>query len=197
MRKGISLVEMLMAIVLLGLLGTISYNYYKVYYDVSFAAKQARVYVIIDQAQQLSGAYDLYTVKNGIVPTTITAMVTDKQLTKVPDAIPQVTNTGWVLLPTAEIDDNAGAGTAANDVAFQYKVDTATGSLTDKINYCNILTNTFKNTWSLSSDDAAVVALGATLTLAYADAATSTDAFCYATAPTVYELIFVKTVNLN
>lgn len=192
MRKGISLVEMLMAIVLLGLLGVISYNYYKVYYDTSFAAKQARVYVIMDQAQQISGAYDLYTVKNGVVPATMAAMVTDKQLTKIPDAIPQVTATGWVLLPTAEID---GGATATNDVAFQYEVDSATSSNPDKLDYCNILTNTFKSTWSLSSDDAAVVALGADIAAAYANAATSTDAFCFATAANTYEMIFVKKVN--
>ena len=53
MRKGISLVEMLIAIVLFGVIGTISFIYYKNYYDTSFAAKKLRISVVIDQASQL------------------------------------------------------------------------------------------------------------------------------------------------
>lgn len=202
MRKGISLIEMLMAIVLLGVLGVISYNYYKVYYDTSFAAKQARVYVIIDQAQQLSNAHDLYEVKNALVPATIADMVTDKQLIRVPDAIPAVTATGWKLyndiagaVGTIELD--GGATTAPNDIAFAYDIDSTTSSLQDKLDYCNILTNTFQNSWSLSAVDGNVTAIGATPTLAYASAALSNDAFCYASAATVYHMVFVKRVNLT
>lgn len=200
MRKGISLVEMLMAIVLLGLLGVISYNYYKVYYDTSFAAKQARVYVIVDQAQQLSNAHDLYEVKNGVVPATIAAMVTDKQLTKIPDAIPQVTATGWELYSykagaVATIDLNGT--TADNDIAFVTKVDSATSANQDKLDYCNILTNTFQSSWSLAATDAAVVAIGATPKLGYASASFSNDAFCYASAANTYHMIFVKRVDNN
>lgn len=200
MRKGISLVEMLMAIVLLGLLGVISYNYYKVYYDTSFAAKQARVYVIVDQAQQLSNAHDLYEVKNGIVPTTIANMVTDKQLIKVPDAIPQVTATGWELY-----NDKVGADgvidingtTADNDIAFVYKVDSATSSTQDKLDYCNILTNTGNSGWSLSALDAAYTAIGLTPKLAFADANIGDSFFCYASAANTYNMIFVKRIDLN
>lgn len=197
MRKGISLIEMLMAIVLLGLLGVISYNYYKVYYDTSFAAKQARIYVIIDQAQQLSNAHDLYELKNALVPTTIAIMVTDKQLTKVPDPIPEVTNAGWVLkTPTAatKIDLDSSV-TADNDIAFTYDVNSTTSSIQDKLDYCNILSNTFMSSWSLSATDAAVVAIGLTPAAAYADVTLSNDAFCYASAASTYQLVFVKRVN--
>lgn len=197
MRKGISLIEMLMAIVLLGLLGVISYNYYKVYYDTSFAAKQARIYVIIDQAQQLSNAHDLYELKNALVPTTIAIMVTDKQLTKVPDPIPEVTNSGWVLrTPTAatKIDLDASV-TADNDIAFTYDVNSTTSSIQDKLDYCNILSNTFMSSWSLSATDAAVVAIGLTPAAAYASVALSNDAFCYASAASTYRLVFVKRVD--
>lgn len=197
MRKGISLIEMLMAIVLLGLLGVISYNYYKVYYDTSFAAKQARIYVIIDQAQQLSNAHDLYELKNALVPTTIAIMVTDKQLTKVPDPIPEVTNSGWVLrTPTAatKIDLDASV-TADNDIAFTYDVNSTTSSIQDKLDYCNILSNTFMSSWSLSATDAAVVAIGLTPAAAYADVTLSNDAFCYASAASTYQLVFVKRVD--
>lgn len=199
MRKGISLVEMLMAIVLLGLLGVISYNYYKVYYDTSFAAKQARIYVILDQAQQLSGAHDLYEVKNGVVPASITAMVTDKQLLKIPDAIPQVTSSGWVLkTPTGAVKiDLDTSATADNDIAFVYDVNSTTASNQDKLDYCNILSNTFKSTWSLSALDATITAIGATAATGYASALLSDDAFCYASAANTYKLVFVKRVDAN
>ncbi len=196
MRRGISLIEMLMAIVLLGLLGGISYNYYKVYYDVAYAAKQAKVYVILDQAVQLSGAHDLYTVKNGVEPTTITAMVTDKQLLRIPDKMPEVSAAGWVLLPTAEIDDNSGAGTAANDVAFTYAID---GSATapDQVDYCNILTNNSKNTWSLTSTGGDITAIGTDPATAYAEGSFGTDYFCYGSDATTQIMFFVKRVELE
>ncbi|MDA7818009.1 prepilin-type N-terminal cleavage/methylation domain-containing protein [Sulfurimonas sp.] len=194
MRKGISLLEMLMAIVLLGLLGTISYNYYKIYYDVAFAAKQAKIYVIMDQAVQISGAHDLYTVKNGVVPTTMAELVADRQLLKIPDPIPEITGTGWVIQDQVEID---GGTTAANDIYFQYEID-GTAAQIDKLEYCNILTNTFDNTWSLDvtvSDDTAVTGLGADVQAAYASQ--SFNGFCFATGGVAdtYELAFIKTLN--
>ncbi len=201
MRRGISLIEMLMAIVLLGLLGGISYNYYKVYYDVAFAAKQAKVYVILDQAVQLSGAHDLYTVKNGVEPTTIANMVDDKQLLKVPDPMPEITAAGWVLLPTAEIDSGT---TGNNDVAFTYAIDTAAGTdLPSQIDYCNILTNTSSTaTWSLSSTGAEIVTAGGqTAATGYTQANWGNDYYCYSNADPVADgtmvMVFVKRVDPN
>ena len=199
MRKGISLIEMLMAIVLLGLLGGISYNYYKVYYDVAFAAKQAKVYVILDQAVQISGAHDLYTVRNGFEPANMAALVSDKQLVKIPDAIPEVTNTGWELLATADINGTTAGNT---DVAFRYKIDSAvtTVVLQDQIDYCNILTNTSAtSTWSLDSNGSAIGAGGQTIRDGYNYASWGTDIFCHSTAATpakgTMEMNFIKRVD--
>ncbi len=136
MRKGISLVEMLVAIVLFGIIGTISYTYYKNYYDTSFAAKQLRVYTIVDQAAQLSNAFDLYNTKNGVDPLTVDDFVTDRILTQVPVAQPFVTQNGWILDFNVTVN-----GTDATGTVFKYDVN-GTGSAQDKLDYCNIMNNT-------------------------------------------------------
>jgi len=207
MRKGISLVEMLMAIVLLGLLGTISYNYYKVYYDVAFAAKQARVYVIVDQAQQLSNAHDLYEVKNGVIPASVQAMLDDRQLKEIPVLMPEVTKSPWELRsPSAtnkidfDLTSTTPGITANNDIGFIVKIDSTGGVPQDKVDYCNILSNTFDNTWSLTSLDADIAAEGPTPDVGYNSGNLSTSAFCYAKAaatPDSYEMVFVKLVDPN
>ncbi len=198
MRKGISLIEMLMAIVLLGVLSTVGFKYYKIYYDTTFATKQAKVYILMDQAQQLSGAHDLYETKNAVVPATIAVMVTDKQLIVKPSVMPEISASGWDLYSYAtgaSATINLSGTTADNDIAFIIDVDSTTASLQDKLDYCNIVSNTGLNTWSLSSDDAAVLAIGTTAAEGYADAKWDTSMYCYASATTVYHMIFVKLVD--
>ena len=137
MRKGLSLVEMLISIILFGLIATIGFTYYKNYYDTSFAAKQLRIYTIIDQAAQLSNGYDLYTAKYGAQPTTIQPMVDAKILTAIPQSQAFVTDTGWV------IDSNKSITTASggNGVAFVYRLDSLVATSDDRVDYCNILNN--------------------------------------------------------
>ena len=135
MRKGISLVEMLIAIVLFGIIGTISYTYYKNYYDVSFAAKQLRVYTIVDQAAQLGNAFDIYNTKNGTDPLAVQDLVDDKILTQVPVAQPFVSDTGWTLVEDANITNDS------NGTAFIYALDGTNLTPQDTIEYCNILNN--------------------------------------------------------
>lgn len=161
MRKGLSLMEMLVAIVLLGLIGTIGYNYYKNYYDTSFAAKQARIYVIIDQATQIRNAWDLYNTKNGEDPTVFSDFITDRILTEVPVAQPLISATGWQIAePTAgdwgAIDLDASA-TADNDFAIVMEID-GSASVADKTDYCNIVNNTADVTWSLDPTVSTLVA---------------------------------------
>lgn len=136
MRKGISLVEMLVAIVLFGIISTISYTYYKNYYDTSLAAKQLRVYTIVDQAAQISNAFDLYNTKNAEDPTTLDDLVTDRILTQIPTAQPFVTATGWTL------EDNKSISAADNNgTAFVYPIDATNLTPQDVLDYCNILNN--------------------------------------------------------
>ena len=194
MRKGISLLELLTAIVLLGILAGVGFKYYKVYYNTSFAAKQAKMYVMIEQAQQLSGAHSLFDTKNGISPINIDYMVLDKQLTVVPPAIPEVSNTGWQLWTHQLVDlydDNATADanislsgvTADNDIAFILPLDGNGTSDADKLDYCNIINNTGERSWSLGSTLATVRAIGTTPAAMWSEGdvngTVSTDIFCY------------------
>ena len=146
MRKGISLVEMLVAIVLFGIIGTIGYTYYKNYYNTSFAGKQVRIYTLVEQA---SNAYDLYLAKHGNVPTDINAMVQDKILTEIPAAMPGLTTVGWKL------EDNISTSTSSdnNDTsAFTYIMDANLTNQT-KLDYCNILNNVAWSDWELNNTD--------------------------------------------
>ena len=201
MRKGISLVEMLLAIVLFGLLGTISFNYYKTYYDTSFAAKQARIYVIIDQASQIKSAWDLYNTKNGEDPTAIADLVADRILTEVPVKQPLISATGWeVAEPTGneygviELDNTVASD---NDYAIVYKVD-GTATDADKLDYCNIVNNTADNSWSM---DPAVKNLAAQPDLAAGGYAQNTYFSCSdsggADAADDLEIIFTYRIDIN
>ena len=150
MRKGISLVEMLVAIVLFGIIGTISYTYYKNYYDTSFAAKQLRVYTVVDQAAQLGNAFDLYNTKNGVDATEVQQFVDDKILTQIPVKQPFVSASGWDLVEGFTVDGNDTTG-----VVFTYPVD-GTGSDYDKLDYCNILNNVADKDYGLDINDTTI-----------------------------------------
>ena len=159
MRKGISLVEMLVAIVLFGIIGTISYTYYKNYYDTSFAAKQLRVYTIVDQAAQLSNAFDLYNTKNGTDINTSVAgtadavalqlLVSDRILTEIPRVQPAISTDGWIFDDNISVlDKGLGGGKA-----FTYDINNTTLSLQDQVDYCNILNEVALSTWSLDTNN--------------------------------------------
>ena len=147
MRKGISLVEMLVAIVLFGIIGTISYTYYKNYYDTSFAAKQLRIYTVVDQAAQLGNAFDLYNTKNGVDANETQQFVDDKILTQIPVKQPFVTTSGWDLVEGFEVITGNTSG-----VVFTYPVD-GNVSNADKLDYCNILNNVADKDYNLSRVD--------------------------------------------
>src|SRR3989339_143077 len=186
MRKGISLVEMLIAVVLFGVISTIGYKYYKNFYNTTLAAKQARISAIIDQATQISNAYDLYVAKIGAVPTLITDLsdVDVKILTETPTKIPEISATGWAIKTNSALDD-----AVLDDVTFSYVTD-GTASAADKLEYCNILNNIEIPTTSLDTLLAGIK----TETLTYADG--FTKMMCYTPdAGTTLYLSFVKTVN--
>jgi len=146
MRKGISLMEMMVAVILLGILSSVGYNYYKNYFDTSLAAKQIKVAVLIEQASQLKNALELYRIKFGVdVNTTQTLQVLADQriITEVPANIPEVSSTGWVLeTDVQDINSTliaAQGGTTANEQLITYDLDQ--GTVTDKMQYCNALNN--------------------------------------------------------
>jgi prepilin-type N-terminal cleavage/methylation domain-containing protein len=151
MRKGISLVEMLVAIVLFGIIGTIGYTYYKNYYNTSFAGKQVRIYTLVEQATQLGNAYDLYLAKHGNTPVDINAMVQDKILTQIPAAMPGLTLTGWVLDANLSTVDSNNSGQSG----FTYVMDANITNQT-KLDYCNILNNVAYTGWELNNTDSEI-----------------------------------------
>jgi prepilin-type N-terminal cleavage/methylation domain-containing protein len=192
MRSGISLVEMLIAIVLFGVISVIGYKYYKNYYNTTLAAKQARIAAVIDQATQISNAYDLYTAKVGVAPTLMTDLSAAgvKILTKKPDAIPEITATGWAISTTAALND-----ATLNDIVFTYPVDGAAATNADKLEYCNILNNFTQSAWPLDEVDTDV---GTSLTMYDATNANTlafTSMMCYRTALNTYTIAFVKSVT--
>lgn len=196
MRKGISLVEMLVAIVLFGIIGTISYTYYKNYYDTSFAAKQLRIYTIVDQAAQLSNAFDLYNTKNGQDIDTIDDLVSDRILTQVPVNQGAVSDAGWRYEENLTI-----SGTDATGVAFLYDINSTTAANQDKLDYCNILNEVADATWDLDTNDTSVLGAPAMYALGDGNGSREFEYFHCAdfntTADYDYTLIFVKRATTN
>ncbi len=142
MRKGISLMEMLIAIILLGVISSIGYTYYKNYYDTSLAAKQTRIGVIIDQANQIKNALELFRIKFGLdvsTADTLTELVNQRILTEVPAAQAEVSTAGWVL--ETDVQSVSGGGTAANDQLITYALDGSASSIPERLDYCNALNN--------------------------------------------------------
>jgi len=147
MRKGISIVEMMVAVVIFGVISTIGYKYAKNFYDVSLTSKQALVAAVVDQATQLSNAYDIYETKKGVIPSSIDDLsAADTQILKsTPEVIPAISD-GWVLRDDLEIDGDGDA----DDVAFTYPVNQPSTD-TEKQLYCNVLNNIANNAWDYNS----------------------------------------------
>lgn len=150
MRRGISLMEMMVAVIMLGILSSVGYNYYKNYFDTSLAAKQIKVAVLIEQASQLKNALELYRTKFGIDANTtqgLQVLADQRIITEVPTTIPDISSTGWVL--ETDVQDinstliSAQGGTTSNEQLITYDVDQ--GTVVDKMQYCNALNNIASN----------------------------------------------------
>ncbi len=202
MRKGISLVEMMIAIVLLGVLSVIGYKYYKNFFDTDLVAKKARMATVVDQASQLSSAYDVYQQQFGTAPDVI-AKLTDAnvQILKTLPTMPSsITATGWTL----NVGDVDGAG-AATDSVFVLPLD-GTATTADKKKYCRVFNNMMINTKSLTDESSYANADGS-VPLLIPTAVTGmyalyTNAFCVdetaaSTLGTVtgLKIVFVKQLN--
>jgi prepilin-type N-terminal cleavage/methylation domain-containing protein len=112
MRKGISLVEMTIAVILFGVLSTIAMMYYKSLFNTDLTSKKARVAALMDQGRQLSGAYDVYVAQMGVSPTD--ANLSDFNATNVmilkrlPRDIREMSTTGWELNSTGIVNGRPG-----------------------------------------------------------------------------------------
>lgn len=95
MRKGVSLVEMTIAIVLFAALAAIGLKYSKVYLNTDLQAKKARVAAATDQAAQLVQAYQIYKTELGVEPTAIGDFNGSASiLTDIPTKISEMSTTG-------------------------------------------------------------------------------------------------------
>jgi len=103
-RKGISLVEMTIAVILFGLLSTIAMLYYKSLFNIDLTAKKARVAALMDQAYQLSGAYDIFVAQQGVSPSVANLSEFNASnimiLRRLPRDIREMTTSGWELNTT-------------------------------------------------------------------------------------------------
>lgn len=183
MRKGISLVEMTIAVILFAVLSTIAMLYYKSLFNIDLTAKKARIASLMDQGYQLSGAYDVYVAQTGVAPSQVNLSDFNASniliLKSLPRNIREMTTTGW------ELNISAAAGRPA----FQFAIDlngTGWSSLSDDDFYCAIFNHEINSS----------VELNVTNGMNYGDAATlySTygSEFCYTDTAGMHHIMIVK-----
>jgi len=202
MRKGISLVEMMIAIVVFGVISAAGYKYYKNYYDVGLASKQTLMSIVVDQGTQLSNAYDIYETKKGVAPTDIDELSgADVRIIKeTPKAIPEVSANGWAIKTDLELDKGT---TTTNDIALTYTIDASGLSTEEKIAYCNVLNNIAASSWdyNASSDSSSTDDEEEVITKSEEMYDKTTWNFknimCYTPDDSAFTIAFVKKVNPN
>ena len=154
MRKGISLVEMIIAIVLFAALATISLKYTKNFLNTDMTAKKARVAAVTEQASQLLTSYQIYRTETGGNPTTIGDLNGSAGiLTSIPTIVTEVSTLGWQYAA-----DYNGTGLPA----FYMKIDlNGTMNTASQIKsgkeYCSIFNREFNNSISLAVTDATTI----------------------------------------
>lgn len=190
MRKGISLVEMLIAIILFGVLAVMSFKYVKVFYDTELATKQARIGALIEQGMQLTNAYDLYSIKTGAAPTTL-AILSDptvKILTQTPTPITEINPAGtWLYSEVANLTSGGlGAVAGGSDTAYYFDL----AATDDGAEYCAIINNMVDGTTSMD-----VTSASAFISTTYFDTGVYSSMYCVGTGALgvgPFRIIFVK-----
>lgn len=191
MRSGISLVEMLIAIVLFGVLAAMSFKYIKIFYNTDVATKQARIGALIEQGTQLTNAYDIYTMKYGAAPASLAILsnAAVKVLTQTPTTIDEIgtAGTGWQYTQVANLT-SGGLGAVAGGTSTAYYFDLA--STDDDAEYCAVVNNMADGTTSLVATSTTTFA-----STTYYETGAYSDFYCVGTgalgaAP--YRIFFVK-----
>jgi len=147
MRKGISLVEMVIAVILFATLAGISVKYYKNFFNTELTAKKARIGALLDQGAQMSNAYDVYVAQFGsaaLLDVNVSQFVDANVsiLTRLPVAI-QGLATGEGRFGAWELNKSTGI-TGTSGYALQYKLDmNGTGNMNngtmDDEQYCVLI----------------------------------------------------------
>jgi prepilin-type N-terminal cleavage/methylation domain-containing protein len=168
MKKALSLVEMMIAVILFGVMSMVGFKYYKSFYNSGDITKKTNLGAVVDQASQLSNAYDIYEIQVGKSPIYIDDLVADnvKILSSIPEGIEAMTGDSnisvtWRLVKNANIN-----GDSEDDIAFIYPL----GNSPDQVRYCKLFNNIVNNTLSLSQS------LETSFTSAYSNI--STVSFC-------------------
>jgi prepilin-type N-terminal cleavage/methylation domain-containing protein len=147
MRKGISLVEMIIAIVLFAALSAIGLKYAKNYLNTDLQAKKARVAALSDQASQLVQAYTVYKSETGLEPSSINDLNGSSSiLYSIPTQITEMSTHGWNFM-----SDYNGSGKSA----FYFVIDlngTTSGTTSDE-QYCALFNREFNTSTELNVTD--------------------------------------------
>jgi len=145
MRKGISLVEMIIAIILFAALATIGLKYTKNFINTDLQAMKARVAAATDQATQLTQAYTIYKTETGLEPTSMNDFnsTTNLIMTNIPGIITEMSLGGWEL--------NTSTATGGRNIAFQMQLDLngTTTSIADE-QYCALWNREFNTSTELN-----------------------------------------------
>lgn len=191
MRKGITLVEMMIAIILFGVIAVVGFKYYKNYYNTDLSAKKARVAALMEQATQLSNAYDIYKAQFGTAPTAISDLTADnaKILTAIPTAITEIGAAGWVMDTATDYTGAVAPGTIATDIAYTYVIDNPGAGKADNEEYCALFNNMIDPTLSVNKVDLDVFG---TNTAQYAALG---NAFCSGTVANTLTIVVIKQAN--
>jgi prepilin-type N-terminal cleavage/methylation domain-containing protein len=128
MRKGISLVEMMIAVILFAVLATTTVKYGMNYINTGLQGMKARTAAAMEQASQLTTGYKLYKTQYG-TPTTINDLnaSTTMVMTSLPNAITEMSLLGWDL--------NTSTGITGSGYAFYMNLD-GNNSAIEAAQYC-------------------------------------------------------------
>jgi prepilin-type N-terminal cleavage/methylation domain-containing protein len=152
MRKGLSLVEMMIAVILFGVMSMVGFKYYKSFYNSGDITKKTNLGAVVDQASQLSNAYDIYEIQVGKAPTNIDNLTASNVniMSSIPEGIEAITgdaNTSRTWKLTSVGMDIGGSN--ALDTAFVYPVGEGAATPTpDHKKYCQLFNNIVNNTLS-------------------------------------------------
>lgn len=190
MRSGISLIEMLIAVMLFGVLSVIGFKYVKNNYNTELAGKQARVSALVQQATQLTNAHDLYSIKKGTAPTLLANLSAPEVgiLSRIPAGITEMNSVGtWAYTIEADLA-TGGEGAIAGGTETAYYFDlTATA---DAAKYCAVFNNMVDGTTSLVA-----TATTAFISTTYYKVAPYLNMYCVGTGALgvgPYRIIFAK-----
>jgi len=172
MRKGISLVEMVIAIILFATLATITIKYSKNYLDTDLQAKRARAAALTEQANTLITAHQLFKVDFGRDATNILELnQTGSILSAIPAIITEIGSTRWGI--------NTATAITNHPTAFEFNITADAASTTDE-KYCALINHEFNSSRDLNVTEGQTFG-NATLATAYTSLG-SQAGFCYGTA---------------